>query len=143
VFSTDSNVEGQLIRRGSTFFCKNETCLGGQYCSKRNLCRSTKYDGQPCKLDKHCKSSTCIDQVCRACRVDEDCPFRYKTFANFPTKTYCMNNSCVDCKQNGHCKAGMVCASDNRCEECDSDKDCGDGVCSKADAHNWCVQCYN
>ncbi|CAH1773929.1 unnamed protein product [Owenia fusiformis] len=158
MFIKDLGVDGRLhtgSRREAivNHLCKNGTCSKDHFCNNRNICRRYKFDGEPCKSHEYCKSGICLNQTCRACRVDDDCPSRGeihlrkylpKIFPNIADdEAYCLDNDCVACKLDDHCKAAMVCTSDNRCEECDSDEDCVDGFCSKAGAHNWCVQCYN
>jgi len=48
------------------------------------------------------------------CNVDSDCS---------GTKPYCLNQVCVQCKQDSHCT--YVCSSNNNCIRCKQNTDCG------------------
>ncbi|CAH1773926.1 unnamed protein product [Owenia fusiformis] len=113
------------------FFCRHQRCEEGKYCNQWYMCLPAKFDGEFCIENKQCLSGVCVENVCKGCRNDLDCPSKGTRDERLlsiieTSKVYCRNNNCVECTKEEHCNLGKVCTGDNKCEHCDTAEGCED-----------------
>ncbi len=65
------------------------------------------------------------------CEVDEDCE------GGFGPEV-CVDEVCVQCRDDEQCQEGDHCSADNTCGECANDEHCDEGLCNEAGR---CVEC--
>jgi Cys-rich repeat protein len=70
------------------------------------------------------------------CEIDSDC--------KDPDKKYCIENKCVECTQESHCKQDEICYNNEcikgggLCEPCQTGAQCLDGICLNYPTANYC-----
>lgn len=109
-------------------------------CSDGLVCRGNLCIAIACASNSDCDATapfcdTASGRCEEACERDDQCP----GLGSDPSLTVCEAGSCLECRGNDQCGAGLpVCAS-NTCVECDDDSQCSGpvGACE----NNQCIEC--